>query len=915
MNHFKSITQSSGKLVCGLAVLAALSSRGQVTINTEAGYTGQGSADGVGATAQFRNPQGVVADAAGNVYVADTGNNVIRVITPGGVSSTLAGVAGVAGSADGTGSGATFNQPTGITLDSATNLYVTDSGNNTIRKVTLSGQVTTIAGSTGVAGSANNTGTNALFSNPLGIAIDAGNNLYVADYGNDLIRKITPGLVVSTLAGQAGVAGAGNGSGTGAQFNQPEGLTVDGSGNVYVADTGNATIRMVTSGGAVTTLAGSPGSLGSTDGTGTNAVFYQPVGIAISGSTLWVSDAFANTIRQVTTGGAVLTVAGQAKLAGSQDGAGTMALFSSPHSLAVSSSGIVLIADTLNGTVRQMNGSYAVTTLAGSPTAAALNGMTTAARFYSPQGIAADSANNVYVADTRNSVIRKITPAGVVSILAGNPGTFGYAEGTGSNALFSAPQAVAVDGSGNVYVADTGNSIIRKLTSGGSSSTLAGSAGSPGNADGMGTAAQFSQPKGVAVDGNGNVYVADSANHTIRKITSSGSTSTLAGMAGTYGSFDGAGSAARFNFPTGIAVDGSGNIYVTDFNNDTVREVSPAGVVSTLAGVAGLWGSADGTGSAAQFYLPTAIAVDGSGNLYVVDSGNNTLRKLTPSGTNWVVSTVAGTAGVVGAANGTGTAAQFNFPSGVAVNPAGYLFVADAFNNIVRTSKGVATLTWATPAPIVYGTALSGTQLNAGNTVFGTLAYTPAAGTVLNTGVNTLTVTLTPADSADYTGATTNVSLVVTPASLLVAANNTNRPYGATNPAFTGSITGLQNNDSISATYASSATPSSPPGTYAIVPTLVDPNNRATNYVVTLQNGTLTVGAAAGVFQSVVRQPNGTILFNLSGTVNATYTLDVSSDLQTWTPLTTFSMTNGAVQIVDTTATNYSSRYYILAAP
>ena len=218
--------------------------------------------------------------------------------------------------------------------------------------------------------------------------------------------------------------------------------------------------------------------------------------------------------------------------------------------------------------------------------------------------MAVDGSGNVYVADTDNNTIRKITPAGVVTTLAGTAGVPGSADGTGSAAQFNYPGGVAVDGSGNVYVADIDNNTIRKITPAGVVTTLAGTAGVHGSADGTGSAAQFYDPHGVAVDGSGNVYVADTDNNTIRKITPAGVVTTLAGTAGVYGSADGTGSAAQFNYPAGVAVDGSGNVYVADTYNDTIRQITPAGVVTTLAGTAGMPGSADGTGSAARFYYP-----------------------------------------------------------------------------------------------------------------------------------------------------------------------------------------------------------------------------------------------------------------------------------------------------------------------
>ena len=245
--------------------------------------------------------------------------------------------------------------------------------------------------------------------------------------------------------------------------------------------------------------------------------------------------------------------------------------------------------------------------------------------------MAADTAGNVYVADISNSTIRKITPAGVVSTLAGLAGSSGSADGTGSAARFDFPASVAVDAAGNVYVADFSSSTIRKITPAGEVSTLAGLADNYGSADGTGSAARFLGPLGVAVDAGGNVYVADNNNHTIRKITPAGVVSTLAGLAESPGSTDGAGGAARFSFPQGVTVDAAGNVYVADRSNSTIRKITPAGDVSTVGGRAGGFGSVDGAGGAAQFSFPSGIAVDGAGNLYVADSGNNTIRKGVPA--------------------------------------------------------------------------------------------------------------------------------------------------------------------------------------------------------------------------------------------------------------------------------------------
>ena len=314
------------------------------------------------------------------------------------------------------------------------------------------------------------------------------------------------------------------------------------------------------------------------------------------------------------------TLAGKAGVSGSANGTGSGAQFNAPFGLAVDGAGNVYVADTLNHTIRKVTPAGVVSTLAGLAGAhGSANGTGSAARFYKPSGVAVDTAGNVYVADTLNSTIRKITPAGAVTTLAGRAGQTGTNNGTGSAARFNTPFGVAVDKAGNIYVADTYNQMIRKVTAAGVVSTW------------VGTAALLFSPSGVAVDDATNVYVADYGNNIIRKVTPSGTVTTLAGWAGSSGSTDGIGTAARFYYPASVAVDSITNVYVADSYNDTIRKVSPAGVVTTLAGLATHSGTNDGTGSNARVYLPSGVAVDGSGRIYVADTSNYTIRKGSPT--------------------------------------------------------------------------------------------------------------------------------------------------------------------------------------------------------------------------------------------------------------------------------------------
>jgi sugar lactone lactonase YvrE len=324
---------------------------------------------------------------------------------------------------------------------------------------------------------------------------------------------------------------------------------------------------------------------------------------------------------------------------------------------------------------------YTVSTLAGTAgVGGTADGTGAAASFYQIRQIATDASGNIYAPDFRSchfneNRVRKITRAGVVTTLAGGS-TSGSSNGTGAAASFQLPTGAVVDSSGNIFIAELGNNLIRKITPLGVVTTFAG--GVRGNLDGTGASAKFYAPSALAIDAADNLYVADSYNNNIRKITTAGVVTTLAGSS-TSGYADGTGTAASFSFVTGLAVDSNGNVYAADVNNNCIRKITPAGVVSTFAGST-TSGAANGVGSSASFNLPWGVAIDTSGNLIVADGGNNSIRLITPAG---IVTTIAGST-TAGSADGVGSNASFNSPWGVAVDTSGNVYVSDQGNFTIR---------------------------------------------------------------------------------------------------------------------------------------------------------------------------------------------------------------------------------------
>ena len=635
---------------------------------------------------------GLAADAHGNFFIADPDNKMVFKVAPNGVLRVVAGN-GILGQGFFAGDGgpatsAPLTYPSGVAVDSFDNLYILDSV--LIRKVTPNGVISTIAGSRFGYSGDGGPATAATFNLPAALTIDSIGSIYVADSGNNVIRKITPDGIIHTVAGngRAGFSGDG-GPATSASLNGPIGVAVDAAGNLLIADTLNGRIRVVTPFGVIFTAVGA-NPLSTADSIpAANAAIY-PFGVAVSSTgVIFFSDYHTNRVRFVTNG-TIYTLAGNGQQGLSGDGGPSdQAALNTPTGIALAPDGSGLyIGDSSNFRVRMVDDNFVITTVAGNGSFrnSGDDGPATSAPIYFPYSIAFDNSRNLYIAEDLLARIKKVAPNGVITTFAGT-GVTGY-NGDGHPATassFSLPSGVATDNSGAVYIADSYNNRVRKVTLDGTVSTVAGT-GALGDSGDGGPAikAVVEGPSSLVVDVAGNLYISDIRR--VRKVTPDGIIHAYAGNGnkGYNGDNIPATSASlNFSIAAGLGLDAQGNLYIADSGNNRIRKVTPQGVISTVAGngTAGFSGDG-GPATRATLSLPAAVIADGAGNLYIGDWGNFLVRKVSSDG---IISTIAGTdSSTASGDGGPATRASIGHPISLAIDATGNLLIADSYNNRIR---------------------------------------------------------------------------------------------------------------------------------------------------------------------------------------------------------------------------------------
>jgi trimeric autotransporter adhesin len=677
----------------GIFLFALIVARAQAPVGTITTIAGGWIGDGGAAVdAAFANPWGVAVMAEGSILIADRGNHRIRRVAPDGTISTVAGTGNSGFSGDGgAATDARLNFPSGLAVTRDGSILIADTENNRIRMVTPDGKISTVAGTTLGYGGDGGPAASAKLSLPNGVAVTVDGSILIADTANQRIRRIASNGTITTVAGTGTRGFSGDaGPAVASRLNSPSGVVTGQDGSILIADTLNYRIRRVAQNGTISTIAGTgTRGFGGDGGAATSAVigFTYSIAIADDGAIL-IGD--SPRIRRIAPDGKISTLAGGGASGLIGDGGqATEAGLSAPRGIAVMGDGGILIVESGTFRVRRVAPDGIISTVAGIGTRRVYGdgGEATEAGLSFPYNVAIAPDGAILIADSFNRRIRRIAPDGSISTVAGG-GERSNGVGDGGpavDAVLLFPTDIAVARDGTIVIADTGDHRVRRVAPDGIITTVAGSGeGGFGGDGGDATLALLRSPYAVAVEADGAILIADSGNNRIRRLATDGTISTVAGSAASgFGGDGGQAIAARLDFPSGVAVTLDGSILIADSYNNRIRRVDTNGRISTVAGTGETGFSGNGGAAvSADLNSPSALAVTPDGSIFFADWGNSMVRRIAPNGT---ISTVAGTGdrGFAGD-NGPATAALLNLINGVAVFPDGSIVIADTDNSRIR---------------------------------------------------------------------------------------------------------------------------------------------------------------------------------------------------------------------------------------
>ncbi len=789
-----------------------------VLLSIIAGTGTQGTTvPGPATSSMLGGPNGVAVDSSGNLYIADYFNHVVQKVTPTGLLSIVVGNGTQGAPTPGSATSSMLSNAQSVAVDAAGNLYIADSDNAVVEKVTPSGILSIVAG-TGVPGApTSGDATHSMLRYPADVAVDSSGNLYIADYSNYVIEKVTPAGNLSIVAGTGNYGTPSPGSATSSRLNGPSGVAVDATGNLYIADSGNALVDKVDPSGALSIVAGNGTSGAPTPGVGIGSMLGYPEGLAVDPSgNLYIADFFNHVIEKLSPAGMLSIVAGTGTSGPPTPGPIGNSMLSGPNGLAVDATGNLYIADYDNAVVEKITPAVSISNLPHSgavggsftPTIATTGdgatsvvsstngvctvsgstvtyvsvgtctliarvgvgtnytnaegsnqsftisrgmppmllsvvagtgtagtpapGPATSSRLSNPRGVAVDSSGNLYLADTGYSVIEKVSPSGVLSIVAGTGTPGAPTPGLATSSKLNVPNGVAVDPSGNLYIADSGNSLVEKVTQAGVLSIVAGTGTSGIPTPGAATSSRLNSPSGLAFDASGNLYIADSDNHVIEKVTPGGVLSIVAGT-GAYGTpIPGVATSSTLCFPNGIAVDGSGNLFIADADAHVIEKVTPAGALSIVAGTGLIGAPTSGPATNSRLSVPNGVVTDALGNLYIADADNHVIEKVTPGG---VISVVVGTGSYGAPTPGIATASKLSYPNGIGMDAVGNLFIADADGHVIEKVTSIVFIS-NMPLSGVVGASFTSTLSTTGDGPTSVTSSTPGVCTVSGSIVN-----------------------------------------------------------------------------------------------------------------------------------------------------------------------------------